>query len=48
MCCPEGSGQKWGARGGSLLPPRRKRDEWERYCAQVSDWDVQEYLDVLP
>jgi glutamine synthetase len=25
-----------------------KRDEWERYCAQVSDWDVQEYLDVLP
>jgi glutamine synthetase len=25
-----------------------KRDEWERYCAQVTDWDVQEYLDVLP
>ena len=25
-----------------------KRDEWERYCAQVSDWDVNEYLDVLP
>jgi glutamine synthetase len=25
-----------------------KRDEWERYCAQVSDWDVKEYLDVLP
>jgi glutamine synthetase len=25
-----------------------KRDEWERYCAQVSDWDVAEYLDVLP
>ena len=25
-----------------------KRDEWERHCAQVSDWDVQEYLDVLP
>ena len=25
-----------------------KRDEWERYCAQVSDWDVEEYLDVLP
>ena len=25
-----------------------KRDEWERYCAQVSDWDVTEYLDVLP
>ena len=25
-----------------------KRDEWERYCAQVSDWDVKEYMDVLP
>ena len=25
-----------------------KRDEWERHCAQVSDWDVTEYLDVLP
>jgi len=25
-----------------------KGDEWERYCAQVSDWDVTEYLDVLP
>jgi glutamine synthetase len=25
-----------------------KRDEWERYCAQVTDWDVKEYLDVLP
>jgi glutamine synthetase len=25
-----------------------KRDEWERHCAHVSDWDVQEYLDVLP
>ncbi|HZQ15813.1 MAG TPA: hypothetical protein VFA82_03475 [Gaiellaceae bacterium] len=25
-----------------------KRDEWERYCATVSDWDVNEYLDVLP
>ncbi len=25
-----------------------KRDEWERYCAQVSEWDVKEYLDVLP
>ena len=25
-----------------------KRDEWERYCAHVSDWDVAEYLDVLP
>ena len=25
-----------------------KRDEWERYCATVTDWDVNEYLDVLP
>ena len=25
-----------------------KRDEWERYCATVSDWDMAEYLDVLP
>ena len=25
-----------------------KRDEWERYCATVTDWDVREYLDVLP
>ena len=25
-----------------------KRDEWERYCATVSNWDVEEYLDVLP
>ncbi len=25
-----------------------KRDEWERYCATVSDWDRNEYLDVLP
>jgi glutamine synthetase len=25
-----------------------KRDEWERYCSTVSDWDVKEYLDVLP
>ena len=25
-----------------------KRDEWERHCATVTDWDVQEYLDVLP
>jgi glutamine synthetase len=25
-----------------------KRDEWERYCATVSDWDRTEYLDVLP
>ena len=25
-----------------------KRDEWERYCATVTEWDVQEYLDILP
>jgi glutamine synthetase len=25
-----------------------KRDEWERFCAAVTDWDVDEYLDVLP
>ncbi len=25
-----------------------KRDEWERHCATVTDWDVSEYLDVLP
>src|SRR5205823_9054422 len=25
-----------------------KTDEWERYCATVSDWDIKEYLDILP
>jgi glutamine synthetase len=25
-----------------------KRDEWERFISTVTDWDVQEYLDVLP
>ncbi|MCX9192288.1 glutamine synthetase [Carbonactinospora thermoautotrophica] len=25
-----------------------KRDEWERFCATVSEWDVKEYLDILP
>ncbi len=25
-----------------------KTDEWERYCATVSDWDLGEYLDILP
>jgi glutamine synthetase len=25
-----------------------KRDEWERHCAEVTEWDVKEYLDVLP
>ena len=25
-----------------------KRDEWERYNSTVTDWDLAEYLDVLP
>lgn len=25
-----------------------KRDEWERFLATVSEWDVEEYLDILP
>jgi glutamine synthetase len=25
-----------------------KTDEWKRFIGTVSDWDVQEYLDVLP
>jgi len=25
-----------------------KRDEWERFCATVTEWDMSEYLDVLP
>ena len=25
-----------------------KRDEWDRFCWQVSDWDVKNYLDCLP
>ena len=25
-----------------------KSDEWERFLATVSDWDVEEYLDILP
>ncbi len=25
-----------------------KRDEWERFMGTVSDWDVREYLDILP
>jgi glutamine synthetase len=25
-----------------------KNDEWERFISTVSEWDVQEYLDVLP
>lgn len=25
-----------------------KSDEWERFCATVTDWDVEEYLEILP
>ena len=25
-----------------------KRDEWERYLAAVTDWEQEEYLEVLP
>ncbi len=25
-----------------------KRDEWERFMATVTDWDIKEYLDILP
>ena len=25
-----------------------KRDEWDRFRATVSDWDIETYLDVLP
>ena len=25
-----------------------KRDEWEKFIWQVSDWDVKTYLDCLP
>ncbi len=25
-----------------------KRDEWERYNAAVTDWDLETYLDCLP
>jgi glutamine synthetase len=25
-----------------------KRDEWERFLATVTEWDVETYLDVLP
>ena len=25
-----------------------KRDEWERFLATVTEWDVEEYLDILP
>ena len=25
-----------------------KRDEWDRFRATVSDWDIETYLDILP
>ena len=25
-----------------------KRDEWERYLAAVTDWEREQYLDVMP
>ncbi len=25
-----------------------KRDEWERFLHTVTEWDVEEYLDILP
>ena len=25
-----------------------KRDEWERYLAAVTDWEREQYLEVLP
>ena len=25
-----------------------KRDEWDRFNAEVSDWDLKRYLDCLP
>ncbi|MGI9302587.1 MAG: glutamine synthetase, partial [Gammaproteobacteria bacterium] len=25
-----------------------KRDEWDKFNAEVSDWDVKTYLDCLP
>ena len=35
--------------GGACSPRDRKGDEWEqRYCGEASDWDVKEYLAVLP
>ncbi len=40
--------ERGGPAGGACSPRDRKRDEWERYCGEVSDWDVKEYLDVLP
>jgi glutamine synthetase len=39
-----------GAMGGRLYRVFRhyKRDEWERYLAAVTDWERDEYLEVLP
>ncbi len=31
-----------------VFPPLHKRDEWERYLAAVTDWEREEYLEVLP
>jgi glutamine synthetase len=25
-----------------------KQDEWDRFRATVSEWDIETYLDVLP
>ena len=25
-----------------------KRDEWEKFLATVTEWDIETYLDVLP
>ena len=25
-----------------------KRDDWERFLAEVTEWDLNEYLDILP
>jgi hypothetical protein len=37
-----------GPAGGACSPRDETTDEWERYCGEVSGWDVKEYLDVLP
>lgn len=39
-----------GALGGRLYDVFRhyKRDEWERYLAAVTDWEREQYLEVLP
>jgi glutamine synthetase len=25
-----------------------KRDEWERFLSTVTEWDIENYLDILP